>query len=123
MKISTPIGLGELYDKISILEIKSERISDEAKLTYVREELTLLKETATKFPIDPAPYAELKNVNARLWEIEDEIRVEESRREFGEKFIQLARSIYTLNDQRSKIKHEINITSGSDIIEVKSYKS
>jgi hypothetical protein len=122
MKISTPIGLGELYDKISILEIKSERISDGTKLVYVREELSLLQATAKQFPIDAALYAELKNVNVRLWDVEDAIRIEDSHQEFGEKFIQLARSVYVMNDQRAVIKKRINLASGSDIVEMKSYK-
>ena len=122
MKISTPIGLGELYDKISILEIKSERISDETKLVYVRDELLLLQTIAKQFPIDPALYAELKNVNVRLWDVEDAIRIEDSHQEFGEKFIQLARSVYVMNDQRAEIKKRINLASGSDIVEMKSYK-
>ena len=122
MKISVPVGVGELYDKISVLEIKSEKITDEAKLVHVRRELSLLKETAAQFPIDEALYTNLKKVNLRLWDIEDAIRVEESRHDFGEKFIQLARSVYASNDERSKIKREINLASGSDIVEVKSYK-
>jgi hypothetical protein len=122
MNVSIPVGIGELYDKISVLEIKSERITDEAKLTYVREELALLRKTAAEFPIDPSLYAELKKVNAGLWDIEDAIRMEESKKTFGEKFIGLARSVYVQNDQRAEIKRQINLASGSDIMEVKSYK-
>jgi len=122
MKISIPVGLGELYDKISVLEIKSEKITDKEKLAYVNEELSALRETAKQFPVDPALYAELKEVNSRLWEIEDAIRIEESKKDFGEKFIELARSVYTTNDRRAEIKRQINLASGSDIVEVKSYK-
>jgi hypothetical protein len=122
MKISIPVGLGELYDKISVLEIKSEKITDKEKLAYVNEELSALRETAKQFPVDPALYAELKDVNSRLWEIEDAIRVEESKKDFGEKFIGLARSVYVTNDRRAEIKKQINLASGSDIVEVKSYK-
>lgn len=122
MKISIPVGLGELYDKISVLEIKSEKIADPAKLVYVREELSLLKETAKQFPIEASLYNELKDVNLRLWDIEDAIRMEESRKDFGEKFIELARSVYVTNDRRSEIKKQVNLASGSDIVEVKSYK-
>jgi len=121
MQISIPVGLGELYDKISILEIKSERITDEAKLKNVRTELSLLKEEAAKFPINAVLYAELKNVNARLWDIEDAIRAEESRKAFGEEFIRLARSVYVENDRRAAIKQKINLASGSDIVEEKQY--
>ena len=122
MKISIPVGLGELYDKISVLEIKSEKITDKEKLAYVNEELSALRETAKQFPVDPALYAELKDVNSRLWEIEDAIRIEESKKDFGEKFIELARSVYVTNDRRAEIKKQINLASGSDIVEVKSYK-
>ena len=122
MKISIPVGLGELYDKISVLEIKSEKITDKEKLAYVNEELSALRETAKQFPVDPALYAELKEVNSRLWEIEDAIRIEESKKDFGEKFIELARSVYVTNDRRAEIKKQINLASGSDIVEVKSYK-
>jgi hypothetical protein len=123
MKISIPVGLGELYDKISVLEIKSEKITDKVKLAYVHEELSLLKETAAQYPVDGALYAELKDVNARLWDIEDAIRVEESRQAFGEEFVRLARSVYVTNDRRAELKRQINMASGSDIVEVKSYKS
>jgi hypothetical protein len=122
MKISIPVGLGELYDKISVLEIKSEKITDEAKLKFVREELSQLKEIAAQYPVDAALYTELKDVNGRLWDIEDAIRVEESHQSFGEEFIRLARSVYVTNDRRAEIKREINMASGSDIVEVKSYK-
>lgn len=122
MQISIPAGLGELYDKISILEIKSERITDEAKLAHVRTELSLLKKTAKQFPIDAALYDSLKKVNLQLWEIEDAIRVEESHQNFGEEFIRLARSVYRENDRRAELKRQINLASGSDIVEVKSYK-
>lgn len=122
MNISIPVGAGELYDKISILEIKSERISDEAKLAYVRNELAALRNVAAGIPVDKALYAELKEMNERLWDIEDAIREEEARQSFGEKFIQLARSVYVTNDRRAEIKRLINLASDSDIVEVKSYK-
>lgn len=122
MKISIPVGLGELYDKISVLEIKSEKITDKEKLAYVNEELSALRETAKQFMVNPTLYAELKEVNSRLWDIEDAIRIEESKKDFGEKFIELARSVYVTNDRRAEIKKQINLASGSDIVEVKSYK-
>ncbi|MDR3401423.1 MAG: DUF6165 family protein [Chthoniobacter sp.] len=122
MNISIPVGAGELYDKISILEIKSERISNEAKLAYVRNELAALRNVAAGIPVDKALYAELKEMNERLWDIEDAIREEEARQSFGEKFIQLARSVYVTNDRRAEIKRLINLASDSDIVEVKSYK-
>ena len=122
MQISVPVGLGELYDKISILEIKSERITEAAKLANVRKELDLLKAAAARFPIDAALYGQLKEVNMRLWDIEDAIRIEESNRRFGEEFVRLARSIYKENDRRSEIKHRINTAAGSEIVEEKLYK-
>ena len=121
MEILIPVGLGELYDKISVLEIKLERISDAKKLAHVQKELSLLRQAAEKFPIDQSLYAQLKEVNERLWEIEDAIRDEESRKSFGEEFIRLARSVYVTNDQRADIKKKINTDYGSGIVEVKSY--
>jgi len=122
MNISIPAGIGELYDKISILEIKARRISDERKLSHVERELSLLREVAAKFPIETALYAELEEVNEKLWDIEDAIRIRESRLDFGEEFIRLARSVYVTNDRRADIKRQINLASHSGIVEVKSYK-
>lgn len=123
MNISIPVGLGELYDKISILEIKSARITDGGKLQFAQKELALLREIAAQHPTDPKLYAELKEVNERLWDIEDAIRVQESKKDFGDEFIRLARSVYVTNDRRAEIKKAINLASGSEIVEVKSYAS
>jgi hypothetical protein len=121
MKASVSVGIGELYDKISILEIKSERITDPIKLKNVYTELSLLQEESVKFPVDATLYGQLKDVNMRLWDVEDAIRMEESKKAFGEEFIRLARSVYELNDERAAIKQKINLASGSDIVEVKEY--
>lgn len=123
--LSVPISPGELLDKISILEIKSERISDPDKRANVERELDLLtglwhsesRETAEV----TARRAELKSINERLWDIEDAIRECERRGDFGERFVELARSVYRTNDRRAQTKRAINDLLGSTILEEKSY--
>lgn len=123
--IMTAIAPGELIDKITILRIKSERISDEAKLKNVRTELDIL--TATQKEHVPASdemmrlQEALKTVNEALWEIEDDIRDCERQGDFGEEFIRLARAVYVTNDKRAALKKEINLLLGSSIVEEKSY--
>ena len=122
--IAAPVSFGELIDKITILEIKSERISDESKLVNVRHELEILEQTwrdAGNADVSD-PRARLKAVNEELWEIEDVIRIKESKREFDEKFIELARAVYVTNDKRANIKKEINLALGSELVEEKSYE-
>jgi Family of unknown function (DUF6165) len=124
-EISVPVSPGELIDKLTILEIKSERMTDVAKLANVRLELKLLSQTWTasdfaNFDIK-AEWAELKRINAALWDIEDEIRDEERNQRFGEKFIKLARAVYFVNDDRAAVKRQINNKLGSKIVEEKSY--
>jgi predicted nucleic acid-binding Zn-ribbon protein len=125
-QIRAPIGIGELIDKITILEIKSERISDEAKLRNVSNELKDLRELKSIAGLDTpemTPYEhELKTLNAALWDIEDEVRELEARKNFGARFIELARSVYLTNDRRARTKQNINIAFGSQIVEEKSYK-
>jgi len=123
--ISVPVSFGELIDKISILIIKTERISDAAKLANVRTELTALQQAwqahpASRIEID-ALCAELKAVNEMLWEIEDAIRLKDKAQAFDDEFIKLARSVYRHNDQRARIKKQINLALGSGYIEEKSY--
>jgi Family of unknown function (DUF6165) len=124
--IAIEISPGELVDKVSILEIKSERIVDPEKLANVRRELGLYRKiVATQLPVADAManlIRELKTVNEILWVTEDEIRDCEARQDFGDAFIQLARTVYKTNDRRASIKREINILCGSSIIEEKSYK-
>jgi hypothetical protein len=124
-QIQTPIAPGELIDKITILEIKSERISDPAKLENVRRELALLNQVWESSPEHATDVSDarsrLKAVNEALWEIEDDIRERESRGDFGPRFIELARSVYLTNDRRAAIKREINERLGSQIMEEKSY--
>jgi hypothetical protein len=123
--IKIDIAPGELLDKISILEIKSERMIDSAKLANVRHELGLYRDiAATELPMSEALSAlakELKAVNEILWVTEDDIRECEAQQEFGDRFIRLARNVYKTNDRRASIKREINLLCGSSIIEEKSY--
>lgn len=125
MSLSTEISYGEFLDKLTILEIKSERISEQAKLANVNKERAFLEaiwEKIDKGNTDiSAEYKSLKSVNEKLWEIEDEIREKERKKEFDQEFIDLARSVYFTNDERARIKKEINLKLGSDLIEEKSY--
>lgn len=125
-EIQVPVSFGELIDKITILEIKSERIEDPAKLANVRRELDALNATWLASPAAAtdigAARAELKAVNERLWVIEDEIRLKEANQAFDAEFIRLARSVYFENDERARIKREINTALGSTLVEEKSYK-
>jgi uncharacterized protein DUF6165 len=120
-----PGSLGELFDKITILEIKADRIHDERKLRNVTHELALLRELEAHLAAPSADQirliAELKQINEALWNIEDAIRHCESNRDFGAEFISLARSVYESNDRRAAIKKQINLLLGSDIVEEKSY--
>jgi hypothetical protein len=124
--IHIPMSPGELLDKITILEIKSERISDPEKLANVRHELALLNETwhSTVAEDDSVRriHAELKGINEELWVIEDDIRDKERAKEFDERFIELARAVYFTNDRRSVVKKELNVHLGSTIVEEKSYQ-
>ncbi|MFZ5656369.1 MAG: DUF6165 family protein [Pseudomonadota bacterium] len=125
-EIQVPVSFGELLDKIAILQIKSERMKDEAKLANVRRELAALERTWMAHPAAGHDIvrlrAELKAVNERLWEIEDDIRVKEKRQEFDAEFIRLARAVYFENDERARIKKEINLALGSAYVEEKSYE-
>lgn len=122
MKILAPISVGELYDKISTLEIKSEKITDVVKLGHINSELAFLKGIFTRQKMDHSLFFDLKEVNKKLWQIEDEIRVYEREKDFGENFIDLARSVYHYNDKRFSIKNEINKKYNSTIFEEKSYE-
>ena len=124
--IQVPVSPGEVLDKITILEIKSERISDPDKVANVRRELELLSSTWQQYVEQDATvnriHAELKTINEALWEIEDDIRDKERAREFDQRFIDLARSVYVTNDQRANAKKELNLYLGSEIVEEKSYQ-
>ena len=125
MKINIPVSVGELIDKITILEIKSIKIKDKNKLSAVKKELDLLNKIFKKKKIQrriiSRDYKKLKEVNLKLWNIEDLKRKYEKQKKFDSKFIKLARNVYLLNDKRAKYKSNINILTHSEIIEVKSY--
>ena len=125
MLINTPISLGELVDKISILIIKQKNITDETKLDHVKKELDVLQKTLMNYVQQEEinNYLEnLININSKLWNIEDDIRECERKRLFDQTFIDLARSVYFTNDERAKVKNDINKTFGSELVEVKSYE-
>ena len=125
-KILAEISAGELFDKITILEIKKEKILNKEKLVDVEKELNSLNDTVRKFIPDQSNIStyikDLKEINLKLWDIEDGKRAAEIEKKFDDKFIELARNVYKLNDERAKIKLAINTTLGSNIKEVKSYE-
>jgi hypothetical protein len=124
--ILVPISPGELLDKITILRIKSERMSDAAKVANVRRELKLLETQwrgAVPAGVEVAGEERaLEEVNAKLWEVEDQIRDLEAAKRFDERFVQLARAVYINNDERAAIKKRINLKLGSALVEEKSYR-
>ena len=125
MLINTPISLGELVDKISILIIKQKNIIDETKLDHVKKELDFLQKTLMNYVQQEEinNYLEnLININSKLWNIEDDIRECERKKLFDQSFIDLARSVYFTNDERAKLKNDINKTFGSELVELKSYE-
>jgi len=125
MNLSAEISVGEFLDKITILEIKSERIADPAKLENIHKELSTLRKTWDESPFSQqniaAEIAELKAINEELWIIEDDIRDKEAEGVFDDQFIQLARAVYVTNDQRAAVKRKINVKVGSELVEEKSY--
>lgn len=125
-QILIPISPGELLDKITILEIKSARIESDKKKSNVNKELNLLntvwQESVTETSEIQSLRIEMKAINETLWDIEDDIREEERSKRFGERFIELARSVYVVNDQRGEVKKRINLYLKSDIVEEKSYQ-
>lgn len=125
-EIQVPVSFGELLDKISILQIKSERISDPGKLANIRAELSALEKTWMAHQAGGTDIAklrvELKDINEQLWDIEDNIRLKDQAAEFDEVFVDLARSVYQKNDTRARIKKDINLALGSVYVEEKSYK-
>lgn len=121
MKID--ISIGELVDKLTILSIKLEKVKDAAKLQNVKNEYDILLKPMEDCGIktDSEEFTKLKSINLELWEIEDEIRIKESKQEFDNEFIELARSVYFKNDDRADAKREINIKYKSDLVEEKEY--
>jgi hypothetical protein len=124
--IAVPVSFGELIDKITILEIKSARIGDKAKLENVRNELRMLEQSWQASPASATDIADLKAeliaVNERLWVIEDDIRILEMQQRFDAEFVKLARAVYFENDERARIKRRINERLGSTLVEEKSYQ-
>ena len=124
--ILAPISSGELIDKISILKIKKKKISSKAKLNNINKELFYLNKIYLKFLVKTKKLLfyerELLKINKILWDIEDKIRLLELKKDFNNKFIDLARSVYINNDKRSEIKKKINKLTGSNLVEEKSYK-
>ncbi len=125
MTIKVELAYGELLDKVTILQIKSERITDKSKLANVNKELALLNklwEQDKKSSVDIAKeFSALKEINEKIWDIEDDIREKERVKGFDDEFIELARSVYYSNDKRAEIKRAINLKLGSELIEEKSY--
>jgi len=126
MELLIPVSPGELLDKLTILEIKLDRIDDEAKLANVRREHELLSRVWRESGLDDDEVARLRQrlreVNEALWVIEDAIRDEEREKRFGDRFVELARSVYQRNDERAAFKRKINDLLGSEIVEEKSYR-
>tara|TARA_B100001059_G_scaffold150945_1_gene150768 strand:- start:414 stop:800 length:387 start_codon:yes stop_codon:yes gene_type:complete len=126
MNINTVISVGEFFDKITILEIKKEKITDDKKLINVNYELTELRKIEKDYNLKKFELSSLIEslyaINLELWNIEDQIRLSEQSNNFGSEFIELARSVYIKNDLRAKIKKDINLKSGSNLIEEKSYQ-
>ncbi len=125
MLVQVPVSWGEMLDKITILEIKSEQIKDAGKLMNIRRELEELCRTRDELIVMPdevkAMVAELKHINQKLWVVEDDLRECERKKDFGAKFVELARAVYYTNDERAAVKREINDALGSALVEEKSY--
>lgn len=126
MNVKLEISIGEFFDKITILEIKNEQISDAEKLVNINKELDALNALLDDLPFSRSDVenevAELKKINEELWVIEDDIRDKEAQKTFDQGFIDLARSVYFTNDRRSDVKRDINMKLGSDFVEEKSYE-
>ena len=126
MKINIPASIGELFDKITILEIKKSKIKDENKLIFINKELNLLKKVVKSKKINTRSLSslvkKLKNVNLKLWNVEDKLRKFEKKKQFKKDFINYARKVYYTNDKRAILKNEINLKTNSIISEVKSYE-
>jgi hypothetical protein len=123
MKVSIPVSVGELVDKLTILDIKLENITDENKLIHIRKEKEELEKLYADFTEMQANRDILYQINRGLWIVEDELRRKEKQQEFDSDFVRLARDVYHINDKRFEIKSKINILTRSDIKEMKSYES
>lgn len=119
---NVPVSIGELYDKYSILLIKEQKIKENYKLNFIKKEISYLQPLINKYNLNQEVIEEIKNINEKLWDIEDAIRIKEKNQEFDDEFICLARSVYKMNDERYNIKCKINSIIHSEIREIKSYK-
>lgn len=126
MNVNVEISIGEFFDKVTILEIKRARINDPLKLININKELDGLNHLLTKLPFSrdkvKVEVDELRQINEKLWVIEDDIRDKEARKQFDQGFVELARLVYITNDRRSAVKRDINVKLGSDFVEEKSYE-
>jgi hypothetical protein len=122
--ISIPVSVGEMIDKLSILQVKKTKIKDDNKLEFINKEFELLYNFSLEYLNDneiESIYHQLVDVNSSLWDIEDKLRILESEKKFNEDFIKLARNVYFTNDERFRLKNEINLISNSEIREIKDY--
>jgi len=122
--ISIPVSIGEMIDKLSILQVKKNKVKDETKLEFIDKEFELLYNFSSEFLNNPETdliYHKLVLVNTNLWEIEDELRIMEKEKNFDNEFVSLARKVYFTNDERFRLKNEINLVTKSEIREVKEY--
>lgn len=124
MLVECPVSIGELIDKLSILQIKEMKIVDPQKVEHVKKESLMLQNKLAELDLREAEefLKKMVNINLKLWEIEDRIRIKEKEQKFDQEFIDLARAVYVTNDQRFAVKNEINSTYQSGIVEVKSYE-
>ena len=122
--ISVPVSVGEMIDKLSILQVKKTKVKDETKLEFINKEFELLYNLSSSY-LDNVEiesiYHELVKVNSKLWDVEDELRIFERDHKFDDEFVTLARNVYFTNDERFRLKNEINLISNSEIREVKDY--
>jgi hypothetical protein len=122
--ISIPVSIGEMIDKLSILQVKKNKVKDKTKLGFIDKEFELLYNFSSEYLNNPDTeliYHKLVSVNTNLWEIEDELRVMEKEKNFGDEFVSSARKVYFTNDERFRLKNEINLITESEIREVKEY--
>ena len=126
MNVNIEVSIGEFFDKLVILEIKTEKMDDAKKLVNVRKELEFLNKHLKSLPLSrddiSSELEELKQINSKLWDIEDDIREKERNKEFDDGFVELSRSVYQTNDRRCEVKRDINLKLGSDFVEEKSYE-
>lgn len=122
--VSVPVSVGEMIDKLSILQVKKQKITNEEKLVYVNKEFELLYNLSSTYlnePVIESLYHQLVQVNSSLWDVEDKLRVLEKEQRFEGEFVSLARKVYFTNDERFRLKNEINSNTSSEIREVKEY--